>query len=362
MTVTVSRTAPVATSSAGTPIHRNRKGRAAYHPGARPGGAIRASPGGCRDECSEKKDFEKIGREVMVRDGSGRPRAGYRARVRARHRRGDVGQLRSSYHSRSLGWCERKPPFPAYGNVLFEMPRRRNPDDPPPSPFGSGNAPIPPPPSAALNDYIARMGRVRPRVPKRSLLIVALGACAYPAWTLTALPLRPDLGVLPVAWTIVVGSLWLAGFGLPLTFAVVPPSGQVLPDGRRALRIATLMAALSISASLLLGIAALVGGPPLPRAPATSLTSWGACVAGGLRVSVPTTAVATFTLRRVVMRDSWRLGAAIGAAGGMLAGLVLHLTCSNRGPGHLALAHGGGVVIGALLGALTYFMLDRSRP
>ena len=218
---------------------------------------------------------------------------------------------------------------------------------------------VPPPPSQALKASIEKMGRVRLRVPVRALVLAALGACAYPAWTLIASPLRQDLGALPIAWTTVVAALWLVGFGLPMAFAVLPPSDQVLPDGPRAFRIAGLMAVLSIGASLLLG-AALHGGSPIAPGSPAALTSWRACMGVGLEVTLLTIAISTLAIRRVVLPESWRWGAAVGAAGGMLAGLTLHLTCSNSSPAHLGVAHGGGVVIGAVLGALTRFALDRN--
>jgi len=203
------------------------------------------------------------------------------------------------------------------------------------------------------------MGRVHLRVPLRSFLIAVLGACAYPAWTLTASPLRPDLGAVPITWTIAIGLLWLAGFCFPLALTVLPTKGHVLPDGARAFRLASLMAAASTGASLLLGLAILRGGNPGAPGPAPTVMSWRDCLAVGLKVSVPTIVVSALALRRLVLAESWRWGAAVGAAGGMLAGLTLHLTCSNCRPGHL-LAHAGGIVAGALLGVLTRLALDRT--
>lgn len=212
-----------------------------------------------------------------------------------------------------------------------------------------------------LLGHIAQMQPVHPRVPARSLLIVALVACAYPAWALTALPLRPDLGALPIAWVVGVGALWLAGFVLPLTFAILPRRGQVVPDGERAFRTACMTAVVLIGASLLLGVETFGGGRTSIPGSAESLTSWRGCATTGLMVSAPVIVAGALALRRVAIMDSWRLGTAVGVAGGSLAGLTLHLGCSNGHLAHVAQAHGGCVVIGAVTGALSLFLIERTN-
>jgi hypothetical protein len=89
--------------------------------------------------------------------------------------------------------------------------------------------------------------------------------------------------------------------------------------------------------------------------------SWRGCVITGLEVSAPVIVAGTLSLRRVAILDPWRLGAALGAAGGALAGLTLHLTCPDSRPVHLALAHAGGVVMSAVAGALSLLLVRGTR-
>jgi len=57
---------------------------------------------------------------------------------------------------------------------------------------------------------------------------------------------------------------------------------------------------------------------------------------------------------------SWRVAAALGAAGGALGGLTLHFICGFGGGLHVGLAHAGAVVLGAGIGALVLSPFLRS--
>jgi len=211
-----------------------------------------------------------------------------------------------------------------------------------------------PPPSPALLGVLDNTGPVRGRAPARSLLIVALVACAYPAWTLVSSPLRAARGSLSLAWFAGVAALWFAGFAVPLAFAIVPRRGQVLPDGDRALRVALLAAA------GLIGVSCFVPGFASSSFASPSRT-WPGCLIASATLTAPTLLAGALVLRRVALVGSWRLGAALGAAGGALAGLTLHLTCANARPAHVALGHGGGIVLGAILGGLSFSLLRLRR-
>jgi hypothetical protein len=218
----------------------------------------------------------------------------------------------------------------------------------------------PPPPSAALLADVAKMKPVRTRVPLWSLLIVALATSVYPVAALALYPLRRDLSALPHAWVLGVGLVWLAGFIVPLTLAVMPRASQVLPDGARAVR-AAVLACLTL---VLMGLLFTVDAPGLTVMPSSIWDMfrrhWWGCVSFGLKISIPAVLVAAVVLRKVAVSRLRALGAAVGSAGGALAGLALHARCPVGGAWHVGLAHGGGVVIGSLLGALWLPILIRA--
>jgi hypothetical protein len=214
------------------------------------------------------------------------------------------------------------------------------------------NAAPPAPPSAALLASVNAMRPVRMRVPFRTLLVVAAAAVVFPTVAIAIYPLRRDLHALPPLWFAAVAVAWLAGFIIPLSAALLPRPGQVLPDGARARRTA-ILASLTLT---LTGLLFTVDIPGVTILPATRWAGfaqmWWHCISFSFKVTIPAVVVAAIALRRLAAAHLARLGAAIGAAAGALSGLTLHGLCPYGGAEHVGLAHGGGVVIGALLGAL----------
>jgi hypothetical protein len=216
-----------------------------------------------------------------------------------------------------------------------------------------------PPPAPALLDSVRQVEPVRTRRPVRTLLLVGAAAAAYPIYAVTQFPLRSDLPALPAWWVAVVGLLWLAGFGLPLTLALLPRRGQVLPNDRRAGR-AAIAAAVVLTLVGLLTIDA-PGRTLLPPPTWAGFAHyWWHCISFGLRIVIPALIAGTVALARVMLVGAARLGAAVGAAAGALSGLTLHGLCPIGGPAHVAAAHGGAVVLGALLGALAFPLIQRT--
>jgi len=210
----------------------------------------------------------------------------------------------------------------------------------------------PPPISPTLLARVKALRPVRPRVPLRTLLAVAVASFVFPLAAFVAYPLRADLDALPPLWVLTVALVWLTGFVVPLTYAIVPRSHQVLPDSTRAVYTA-LLACLTL---VLMGLVFTVDSPGITILPRTTwdgfVNLWWHCISFSLKVSLPAIVVASFLLRWVAIAHAWRLGAAIGAAAGSLSGLTLHGLCPYGGAVHVGLAHGGGVVIGAQQGAL----------
>ena len=217
----------------------------------------------------------------------------------------------------------------------------------------------PPAPSANLLASMQELRPVRTRIPLRTLLVVAAAACVFPISAIALYPLRRDLTALPPIWVAGVALVWFAGFIFPLMAALLPAPGQVLPDGFRAGRTAFL-AALTL---VLMGLLFTVDVPGVTILPKTTWAGfahlWWHCVSFSLKVTVPAVGVAALVLRNVVAAHLSRLGAAVGAAAGALSGLTLHGLCPYGGAPHVGLAHGGGVVIGALIGALWLPLLVR---
>ena len=137
------------------------------------------------------------------------------------------------------------------------------------------------------------------------------------------------------------------------------PSRPLRAAPSRAARVAVL-AALTL---VLTGLLFTVDAPGVTILPETRwagfLPLWWHCVSFSLKATVPMLLVAAIALRRMTVVNLSYLGAAVGAAGGALSGLTLHGLCPYGGAAHVGLAHGGGVVIGAALGALWLPVLSR---
>lgn len=219
--------------------------------------------------------------------------------------------------------------------------------------------PPPPPASPALQASLDGMKPVKTRVPLRTLLVVLAAGCVYPVSALAIYPLRRDLSALPPAWLLGVGLMWALAIAIPLVLALVPRRGQVLPDTSRAGRVAVLAALTLVLTGLLFTVDA-PGVTILPKTPwAGFLALWWHCVSFSLKATVPMLVVAAIILRRMTVVNLFYLGTAVGAVGGALSGLTLHGLCPYGGGLHVGLAHGGGVVIGAILGALWLPLLVR---
>lgn len=206
-----------------------------------------------------------------------------------------------------------------------------------------------PGPGPLLLAAVQRMQRVRTRSPARGFAtIMAIGLVVSLA-ALGMMGPRADLGALPLAWVVLVALAWAAVVVLLLGAAVLPARGDVLPDGVRASRLAAGVA----GAMILLGLFATVDAPGRTVMPPATLpgfaSAWWHCTRAAVVVEGPVMIAAWVALRRLLPMGNLRVAAAVGAAGGALAGLTLHFICPVGGGLHVGLAHGGAVLVGALL-------------
>jgi hypothetical protein len=218
----------------------------------------------------------------------------------------------------------------------------------------------PPPPSAELMTAIAEVRPVRTRRPARAFAWVAAGSLAYAALLLTLLPHRRDLPFLPRVWFVAIALFWCVAFVTPLAAALLPRPRAVLPDGARAVRLAVAAVVTLLLISCVLTRAA----PPYTvvlagaRAQAAGVAR---CMTFALFVALVPLALGLVAMRRLLLVGSARLTAALGAAGGALGGLVLHVRCAVGGGLHVGLGHAGGMALAALVGAALGLLLDRRR-
>lgn len=217
---------------------------------------------------------------------------------------------------------------------------------------GLGAAAPPPPPAPALLEAVGRMKPVRTRTRFGAFLTVLMVGAIAPAVSLLTRPVRRDLSGLPPAWVIAGAALWAGAFVLTLAAALIPRRGDVLPAAGRAARVgAAALVALFLFA--LLATADVPGVSVRPEALGWSLAeSCGHCLKFVLPIAALLMLGGVFVLRRALPMGARRIGLALGAAGGAVAGLALHFQCPIAGTAHVVLAHVGGMVLAALAGGL----------
>jgi hypothetical protein len=206
----------------------------------------------------------------------------------------------------------------------------------------------PPPMSALLEAELAALAPVATRRPVRQLALFVLASLAYLGLLLGVLALRADLGDMPPAWMFGTGGAWLLGFALAAYFALVPRPGEMTPRWRAA----TATAALASVAFVVLGLAVHPAGPHSLHLGMAHLLRGRGCLWVGLATALVPVVLGAVFLRGALPVCSRRVAAAIGAAGGCLGGLVLHLHCRIADGPHIGLIHGGVVIVAAGLSAV----------
>jgi hypothetical protein len=209
----------------------------------------------------------------------------------------------------------------------------------------------PPPPAPALLSRVAEMKPVRTRSRLGGFLLVLAVGVGGPALAVLRVPLRPDLGALPLALVVAAAALWAAALVATLAAALVPLRGDVLPSASRAATFAAAAAAALLAFSSVATVS--VPGVSLGLADVhrTLLGSSLDCGRFVLCAALLVVGAGYLVLRRVLPVGGGKIGLALGAAGGAAGGLALVFVCPLAVTAHVLLGHVGGTIVAAAVGA-----------
>lgn len=210
-------------------------------------------------------------------------------------------------------------------------------------------APAPPPLPSALEAELAHLAPVATRRPARDLLRVAIVSLVYGAAMLGILALRRDLHGVPTWWIVVHALAWFVGFVGLAYLAIVPRRGAVTPRWRLAGLAAVLVSLGFVAAGLVMEPA---GGAGTVKLGLDRVHEGHFCLEIGLGVAIVPVLLGALALRGALPVGARWTAAALGAAGGSLGGLVLHLHCPIADGWHLGLVHGGVVGGSAVIAAV----------
>ena len=199
---------------------------------------------------------------------------------------------------------------------------------------------------AELEGELGTLAPVAMRRPLRQLAILVGVSLIYGAGLLAAISTRRDLDELPPGWLAAAGGAWLVGFVVPAYLALVPRSGSVLPRWQ----LGAVAAAIGSVGFVALGLLVHPSGPSSLDYSAQFLRGhW--CLELGLATALVPVVVGAIFLRGALPVGARWTAASLGAGGGALGGLVLHLHCRIADLLHVGLIHGGVVLVAALLAA-----------
>lgn len=209
--------------------------------------------------------------------------------------------------------------------------------------------PPPPPPalSAALEAELAQLAPVATRRPLRQLAILVAVSLVYASGLVVALTTRGDMLELPMGWLAGTGLGWLFGFLIPCYLALVPRKGSVTPRWR----VAAISVAITSVGFVMFGLAIHPSGASSQIYGADHFHHGHTCLELGLATALVPVVIGAIFLRGALPVGARGIAAALGAGGGCLGGLVLHLHCDIADGLHIGLIHGGVVIVAALLSA-----------
>jgi Negative regulator of sigma F len=206
----------------------------------------------------------------------------------------------------------------------------------------------PPPMSAALEAELGSLAPVKTRRPLHQLAVLAGVSLIYGASLVFFLTMRKDMDGLPMYWLAAVAVAWLLGFLLPCYLALVPRPGTMTPR----LRFAASAVVVASIGFVTLGLLVHPMAPTLSQSYGWERFGHGhTCLEIGLASALVPVVVGAIFLRGALPVGSRWVAASLGAGGGCLGGLVLHLHCNVADGLHVGFIHGGVVILSALLSA-----------
>jgi hypothetical protein len=192
----------------------------------------------------------------------------------------------------------------------------------------------------------------RSDVARSRRLALAVGS----AWLVAQLLItgvRPDVAAVPFGYWLALGAVPLAAGVICMVAAV---SGGRLGLGQRV----ALLTALSLIAPAAYAVCGYVLSPPYPSAPLASFEHGVFCLNIALAWTALPLIAAGVALRRSFAGQVVLRSAAFGAGAGLIVSVTSTLRCPLSGALHVALSHGGAVVLTALLGALVLSRVTRA--
>lgn len=210
----------------------------------------------------------------------------------------------------------------------------------------------PPPLSAELESELGKLAPKRTRSPRLGFVVTGAVSLLCVGVLVGVYGLRPDLPGLPWLWIVLYCAAWFASFVAIGWLALVPGPGQVMPNWRYA-GMGAAVASIGFVAAGLLFDRHVPGVSILGKPSMRDMLGLGyGCLSVGVITALVPVMLGALSLRgRVPVGARW-VGAGLGAAGGSLSGLHLHLHCHIADKLHLGIIHGGVVVVSALIGAL----------
>ncbi len=213
--------------------------------------------------------------------------------------------------------------------------------------LGKQPLPSPPPLGGALEAELGALAPVAPRRPLRQLAMLVGVSLVYGAALLAALSMRRDMSELPASWIAGAAIAWLLGFAVPCYLAMVPRPGSMTPRWG----LAAASAIVTSIVFVVLGLIVHPSGPSSELYGADHFARGHTCLELGLATALVPIVVGALFLRGALPVGSRWIAASLGAGGGCLGGLVLHLHCHIADGLHVGLIHGGVVLVAALLSA-----------